>query len=165
MYIDTANFVYKNQGVLYTKPSEYLAFDRKTKSFRVSLKDGLFSTQGYKQDERIVCFVDGEEIDKNEMEKRSEQGMGGYMVGINKNKFLDFYKSKMNNLCFASCANSAMPSFPLLNKRTDKQALMNMYLVRFFNKNSKRWEISYKAMHDILPNVELFADYVPNVNF
>ena len=164
MYIDIANFAYKNQGVLYIKTSEYLAFDRRTQSFITSLKDGLFSTKGYKQDERIVAFVDGEEIDKNEMEKRSKQGMGGYMVGINKNKFLDFYKSRMNNACFASCANSAIPSNPLRNKRTDQQAFMNMYLVRFLNKNSKRWEISYKAMYDILANIELFGDYVPNIS-
>jgi len=149
---------------LYVKPSDYYAFNFITQSYTESLKDGLFSKRGYKEDERIVFFVDGEEIDKNEMEKRSKQGMGGYMVGINKNKFLDFYKSRMNNACFASCANSAIPSNPLRNKRTDQQAFMNMYLVRFLNKNSKRWEISYKAMYDILANIELFGDYVPNIN-
>jgi len=34
-----------------------------------------------------------------------------------------------------------------------------MYLSRYFNRITKKWEISYKAMSEIYPNVELFGDY------
>jgi hypothetical protein len=172
MYIEQVYFVGNRQyaqaqplnSVLYVKQSDYVAFSEVTQSFTAKLKYGLFSSKSYEEDDRIAIFLDGELIDCDEKNRRSEQGLGGYIVGINENKFLDFRKSRMENLCFASCANSALPTFPLRHIRTDAQAFMNMYLCRYWNKATKKWEISYKAMNNILPNVELFGDYLPDLN-
>ena len=123
----------------------------------------MYSTKGYKENELVTYFVDGETIDKQELTKRRQQGKGGYFVQINTNKYLDFYDSVTKKMCFASFANSALPSYPLQHSESKQAAFMNLYLSRYFNRKKKQWEISYKAMHDIEPNIELFGDYEPEI--
>lgn len=149
---------------MYVKKSEYLGLREATGRYDYPINDGLFSNKRYKEDEKIVDFVNGEIIDFKELKRRRENGKGGYEVRINENVFLDFYQSKMSKVCFASCANSAFPNWPLKHRDTKENALMNMYLSTHYDHKQKKWNVSYKAMYDLEPNIELFGDYVPYID-
>jgi len=142
------------------KKSEYVGLNEISHSFDLDIKDGLFSTKEYAENEEVAEFI-GEYVKNDERLARSALGRSGYFIYCNKNLYIDCYESRHDGSCLASCANAAHADHPLMHRVTKELAVTNIHMKVTKIKNTKLYKANYIASKSIPKNVELFAHYKP----
>lgn len=92
---------------LYSIPSLFKRRHDVTRLYTVDIGYGLFSRIQYAKGEKIAEFV-GEMIDFPTAIQRKAAKVGQYIIHFSSTKYMDCYQNRLNNLCLASCANSAL---------------------------------------------------------
>ena len=105
----------------------------------------------------------GEIINNNVMKHRQLSGKGGYFIKLNMHEILDCYENRMSNECQGSCVNSAHADYPVINKKTGRQGMINCKLSVYNDPKKRLAVVSFKSKMIIPPNIELLGDYEPYV--
>jgi len=135
---------------LFVTESKVRIEDNLSGEYTKFLGKGLFTRHPIKAGETIAEFQ-GEWIEREEMLKRRSEGKEDYIIGLNKNLFLDCYNYR--DICKASMTNSPVHAF---NLATRSIAKANAYIFR--NDISKRvFLVANKA--DIKPGAEIIYNY------
>ena len=144
-----------NTFQLYTKKSNLYTKDSITSQFTKSVGSGLFTKVQVNTGECIVTF-NGENITNDLYKLRTDAGLGGYMIRLTKQNYLDCYTMRMQNKCFASLANSALKCY---DKKNNIFAKNNSKLRIYKVKNTKTWIASLIATKKITANSEILWPY------
>jgi len=147
---------------LYTGPSQYAGFNSQTQKFVVPLKDCLFCSSMIQEGARLPDFH-GEIINNAEMDKRRQEGKGGYFLKLNDVTVMDCYEERHNNTCLSSCANSAHKKYPIQNINTGIAGKNNVVLTKYYVIKKKMWRWYYTTTALIPGHEEILADYEPYV--
>ena len=137
-------------NVLYAKPSDFRRKDRPS-NYVYTIGSGLFSTILYNANDDIAYF-NGELINYEEYQRRTQAGCGGYILQITRSKYLDCYAKYIMGECKASYANCWRDCKDIRSGIKGKH-LENAKISIYNDK------IRLKATKTIQPHVEIAWDY------